>query len=196
MNDITPEDSAITKPKRGRPIKPFDKFHTIAETCEIFGVSRATLYNWIKKGIIPFIVKTPGGIRIPASSIKSYFDSMMIETGTENRNTNIELDGDTQKNSIVTRRKAIMAFEAYYKISESCDILGISRGTIYNWIRSGVIPFIVKTPGGTRIPASSLHAFFESRKIITRPSAQMTLLQQHRMERVQNEKNRKATIRD
>jgi hypothetical protein len=30
-----------------------------------------------------------------------------------------------------------------------------------------VIPFVIKTPGGTRIPASSLNQFSESRRIDT-----------------------------
>jgi hypothetical protein len=36
-----------------------------------------------------------------------------------------------------------------------------------SWIKNGVIPFVVKTPGGTRIPASALQLFAESRRIET-----------------------------
>jgi excisionase family DNA binding protein len=65
------------------------------------------------------------------------------------------------------RGRPAHTFEKHYTISAACELLSISRATIYNWIHDGVIPFVIKTPGGTRIPASSLNQFSESRRIDT-----------------------------
>lgn len=65
------------------------------------------------------------------------------------------------------RGRPVQSFEQHYTVNEVCDLLRISRSTFYEWLKQGVFSHIVKTPGGTRIPASVLNRFADSRKIIT-----------------------------
>jgi excisionase family DNA binding protein len=82
-------------------------------------------------------------------------------------NSNEIIDKGAPSEPVRKRGRPAHSFEKHYTINDACELLSISRGTIYNWIRGGVIPFTVKTPGGTRIPASSLNQFAESRRIDT-----------------------------
>ena len=75
------------------------------------------------------------------------------------------IDKGATPEAVRKRGRPAHSFEKHYTIRDACELLSISRGTIYNWIHSGVIPFTIKTPGGTRIPASSLNQFSESRRI-------------------------------
>ena len=65
------------------------------------------------------------------------------------------------------RSRPVHTFEQHYTIMDACSLLSIKKRTLYKWISSGVIPFVVRTPGGTRIPASALQQFSESRRIDT-----------------------------
>ena len=77
------------------------------------------------------------------------------------------IDKGQAPETTVRRKSRVHTFEQHYTIKDACDLLSIKRRTIYKWISSGVIPFVVKTPGGTRIPASALNQFAESRRIVT-----------------------------
>ena len=64
------------------------------------------------------------------------------------------------------RGRPVQAFEQHYTINDACALLSITRSTIYDWIKQGLFAYVVKTPGGTRIPASVLNQFAESRRIV------------------------------
>lgn len=63
------------------------------------------------------------------------------------------------------RSRPMQTFEQLYTIRDACGLLRVSRGTIYAWMKTRVIPWTVKTPGGTRIPASALNAFVNQRRV-------------------------------
>lgn len=66
--------------RRGRPAQSFEKHYTIVDACDLLSIKKRTLYSWIKNGVIPFVVKTPGGTRIPASALQLFSESRRIET--------------------------------------------------------------------------------------------------------------------
>lgn len=45
--------------------------------------------------------------------------------------------------------------EKQYKVKEACDILGVTKDTIYRWHRNGIIKFN-RVNGSPRIPESEL----------------------------------------
>ena len=81
--------------------------------------------------------------------------------------TSENIDKGPVQEPVKKRGRPVGSFEQHYTIMDACALLSIKRRTIYKWISSGVIPFVIKTPGGTRIPASALQQFAESRRITT-----------------------------
>ena len=92
MDNQDKTDSVKYRRKRGRPVQSFEQHYTIADACDLLGIKRRTLYDWIKKGVIPYYVKTPGGMRIPASALCAFSESRRIVTrpGYESKEGNIE----------------------------------------------------------------------------------------------------------
>jgi len=66
------------------------------------------------------------------------------------------------------RPRPVHTFEKHYTINAACELLSISRSTIYEWIKDGYFSYTVQTPGGQRIPASVLDEFVKSRRIVCR----------------------------
>jgi excisionase family DNA binding protein len=50
-------------------------------------------------------------------------------------------------------------------LRETAALLSISRNTLHRWIRDRVIPWTVKTPGGTRVPGRALEQFMKERAV-------------------------------
>ena len=65
------------------------------------------------------------------------------------------------------RGRPVVTFEKHYTVSDACELLSISRSTFYQWLKEGLFHHVVKTPGGTRVPASVLNQFAENRRIVT-----------------------------
>ena len=63
------------------------------------------------------------------------------------------------------RGRPALSFEKHYTINDACALLSISRSTFYQWLRAGLFSCVVKTPGGTRVPASVLNEFAQSRRV-------------------------------
>lgn len=56
-------------------------------------------------------------------------------------------------------------FKPFYTVGECAELLAVTRATIYTWIRDRVIPWTVKTPGGTRVTGKALEAFIKERAV-------------------------------
>ena len=48
--------------------------------------------------------------------------------------------------------RQVETLKPFYTVRETAALLSISRNTLHRWIRDRVIPWTVKTPGGTRVP--------------------------------------------
>jgi excisionase family DNA binding protein len=74
-----------------------------------------------------------------------------------------------EKGAMPARRgRPPLEFERHYTVNETCSLLAIDRSTFYRWLRDGVFDYVVKTPGGTRIPAGVLRRFSDERRVSCR----------------------------
>jgi len=57
----------------------------VREVASILGVSRYTIYKWIKRGKISYVVLPTGRIRIPESEVKDLLVTKRVDEGVEDR---------------------------------------------------------------------------------------------------------------
>ena len=67
-------------PRRGRHAHTFEKLYTMKDACELLSIKKRTIYSCIDRGVIPWIIKTPGGIRVPASALAEFSHQRRIDT--------------------------------------------------------------------------------------------------------------------
>jgi excisionase family DNA binding protein len=70
---------AVAPKRRGRPVQSFEQHYTINDACALLCITRSTIYEWIKQGLFAYVIKTPGGTRIPASVLNQFAESRRIE---------------------------------------------------------------------------------------------------------------------
>ena len=102
---------------------------SIMKACELLGVSRRTIYNWIAAKKVEY-VRTAGG------SIRIFVDTLWRQEDGQN------LSLEDLKDTISIMKASIVA--------------DVSRKTIYNWIDLGILRYARTSGGSIRIIRSTL----------------------------------------
>ena len=86
-------------------------------------------------------------MRAPALQTKrESSDKSSRQTGDAGR---MQTNTDTNRNSVVVERKTI-------SIMKACELVGVSRRTIYNWIAGGKVEYVRTAGGSVRIFVDTL----------------------------------------
>ncbi len=127
---------------------------TIPEAAEYCGVTRMSMWRWVKAGKIKALT-TPGGHhRINKSDIEKAFQSEEMHS----LNESIELDN---------HKKVSINNEDILTIPEAAEYCGVTRMSMWRWVKVGKIKAFV-TPGGHhRIIKSELEKLLKDKDINT-----------------------------
>lgn len=64
-----------------------------------------------------------------------------------------------------------MSLPKLHNIAELCDLFGVTRKTIYDWLRKGILPQPVKRWGSPMWDEADLQELLASRRVKERPAA-------------------------
>lgn len=108
----------------------------ISKACKLVGVSRRTLYNWMRDGLVMY-TQTESGTRYV------YVDTLW-------RNP------DGSEYPAATIPKADPARQPTLSIMKAKDEAGVTRRSIYNWIEKDKLEWLRTAGGNIRIVTESL----------------------------------------
>jgi len=144
---------------------------TVNEVAKRLGVSRETVYQWIRNGRLPSVRPSRRVIRIPEEALEhaglGRAAQANLETGDQQDGVVVITAG--QLTRIVERavRRAVQEALAAHTsgangglltVNEVAQRFGVDRETVYRWVKEGRLPSVRPSPRAIRIPATALES--------------------------------------
>lgn len=125
----------------------------VKEVADILGVTRTTLYRMIKAGKIRAVRVGTTEYRIPKDAFIEYLEGSAVAVEP----ANVKIDASraaTAAETIAKPEKSIV-----YCVEDLISILGVSRNTAYELVRSGKIRAVIIGNNRYRIPKEALDEY-------------------------------------
>ena len=153
---------------------------TVNEVAKRFGVSRETVYQWVRNGRLPSFRPSRRVIRIPEEALENVSGNgraaqTNLEAGDQQDGVVIITAGQLTRIVETAVRRAVqealaaqdtgpsapnagVASGDLLTIDEVAQRFGVGRETVYRWVRDGRLPSVRLSPRVIRIPEAALGA--------------------------------------